>query len=313
MLSFYTGHLSNGGDGAQSAVSLLRNEMLDNVKNDIVDSDGGVTTTNGRVRLNRRLLADPTGEGAMHLIGCRPKGGDCTQYAGTIFEAFCEGLNECQGCMKDSDCDEGSCTNTGPDLESPNSIYTMCVIPKNCRAANGRPPVVGYSTCDAVADFEPMPGSDYDGDYYNKDCCGNKKCIIMPAAPPFARPPTPQYNYCGDVCIMKKNCDQDSAHSQEAQCGDGDGDFACCSDDVRERDWKDGNGDKCERRAGACNPGTEQRPNCDCAPVGGVCRLGCPIERALCEFPAWGFPVCPLGVCCVGRSTCNPIFEDVYE
>jgi len=40
MLSFYTGHLSNGGDGAQSAVSLLRNEKLDDVTNDIVDNDG---------------------------------------------------------------------------------------------------------------------------------------------------------------------------------------------------------------------------------------------------------------------------------
>ena len=46
MLSFYTGHLSNGGDGAQSAVSLLRNEKLDDVKNDIVDNDGvGILST----------------------------------------------------------------------------------------------------------------------------------------------------------------------------------------------------------------------------------------------------------------------------
>ena len=49
MLSFYTGHLSNGGDGAQSAVSLLRNEKLDDVKNDIVDNDGvGILSTKSR-------------------------------------------------------------------------------------------------------------------------------------------------------------------------------------------------------------------------------------------------------------------------
>ena len=49
MLSFYTGHLSNGGDGAQSAVSLLRNEKLDDVTNDIVDNDGvEILSTNCR-------------------------------------------------------------------------------------------------------------------------------------------------------------------------------------------------------------------------------------------------------------------------
>ena len=46
MLSFYTGHLSRCGDGAQFAVSLLRNEKLDDVKNDIVDNDGvGILST----------------------------------------------------------------------------------------------------------------------------------------------------------------------------------------------------------------------------------------------------------------------------
>jgi len=50
MLFFYTGRLSSSsGGGAQSAVSLLRNEKLDDVKNDIVDNDGvGILSTKSR-------------------------------------------------------------------------------------------------------------------------------------------------------------------------------------------------------------------------------------------------------------------------
>jgi len=264
---------------------------------------------NCKVRLDQRYLADPSGQASP---SCRRRDNDCTRFdKNPNWKSFCENLKFCDGCLKDSDCEAGGfCTNTGEDLEFPNSLYTMCVS-DNCRPTNGRPKDLGYTTCGAVNSFVPMPESQGKINY-NPDCCGNKECIFSPAGGPFVQPPQPEYDYCGDVCIKRRECKRPSAHTQNAQ--NGDGDFFCCSNDVAEQNWKDGDGDKCERRAGqgggtTCDPGVYPQINCKCAPLGGRCRGLCPQEDQFCKPGRnWWERDCPKEFCCVG-SECNPYFE----
>jgi len=89
MLAFYTGHLSNGGDGAQSAVSLLRNEKLDDVKNDIVD--------NTWVGLSSSTDDDPNG-----VRPCKIDYTACLSYfQGSCVRSCCGLSRHCGHCRRE--------------------------------------------------------------------------------------------------------------------------------------------------------------------------------------------------------------------
>ena len=305
MLSFYTGHLSRGGEQL-SNVSLLRNGVLES---------GGVTTTNG--------ISDSVGKRcyARNLpLPVNPPWDDPDA------RTACKNDSEC--CEKEAKC---VITSRNNPMGFPRTVdYRTCIIPDECRRNLGDG-FNGMLTC----------GDNALNSNFNQECCDDRAgtpqecitirgtidgtagqircapaCEITGANELFCPLANWQATRNMATCGLDRACCDTSVSQSKWQLGSGGnmclpanclrnaggctqlalgagwlnticgGDEACCNGAVQQRDWKVREPEAVCTPAptpapvsrpptepgapppAACNPAND----CDCEPAGGLCR-----------------------------------------